>query len=172
MFRNENCLVLTRMSLGSQGRTMTDSSPPSSASTPVGAFSKCSSQMSGSDSVMSTHPPNVICACPESYDATYAARRPARGQHIIHRQCVLRPRQEVRSHGLHDQWVDVVLLDVGVSGHERQTLDLGLRDQHAVERVAMVDGQPSRRDRMRKSDRQLTETHITYAFSQIGRATE
>jgi hypothetical protein len=41
---------------------------------------------------------------------------------------------------LDDQQVDGILLDVGISGRERQTLDFGLRHQHAVEWVAMMDG--------------------------------
>ena len=53
-----------------------------------------------------------------------------------------------------------------------RALDLGLGYQHAVERVAMVDGQLARHDRMRVSDRPLTETHIPYTFGKVGRSAE
>jgi hypothetical protein len=43
----------------------------------------------------------------------------------------------------------VVLLDVGISGHELWTLDRGLGDQHAIERVAVMDGKPACCDRVR-----------------------
>lgn len=67
------------------------------------------------------------------------------------------------------QDIDVVLLDVNVTGHQCQTFELGLGYQDAVEGVAVVHRQPSRCCSVLGGDVQGPEAAITYVLGQVGR---
>jgi hypothetical protein len=53
---------------------------------------------------------------------------------------------------LHDKQIDLVPLNVGVPGHERQTLHCGLGDEHPIKLVPVVDRKPARRYRACQHD--------------------
>ena len=59
-----------------------------------------------------------------------------------------KPRFGSVSTALEDEQVDVVLLDVGVSGDEGQPLDPGLCDEHAIKRITVVNREPTCADAM------------------------
>jgi hypothetical protein len=46
-----------------------------------------------------------------------------------------------------------VVTEAGVARHDREALDLGLGDEHPIERVAMMRWERSGRERVRDRDR-------------------
>ena len=59
-------------------------------------------------------------------------------------------------------------MDLGVAGCEREALTARLGDQHAIERVAMQEGEPAGDNRVVGGDGQVSEPCIVDDLREVG----